>query len=102
MLLKERIVRKLRVMLLKKRMLRRLGMLRRLRLTLLKETVARRLKVELVMSRLSLIFLRKWLVAMCLITATIILVCLRPERTKQLRERPRWLVAGRARARLVL
>jgi hypothetical protein len=102
MLFKGRVVRRLRVMLLRKRMLRRLGMLRRLRLTLLKKTVARRLRVELVVSRLSLIFLREWLAATRLITATTILVCLRLERTERLKERPGWLVAGRARARLVL
>jgi hypothetical protein len=46
-------------MLLRKRMLRRLGMLRRLRLTLPKKTVARRLRIKLVISKLSLIFLRE-------------------------------------------
>jgi hypothetical protein len=102
MLLRGRVVRRLRVMLLRKRMLRRLGMLRRLRLTLPKETVAKRLRVKLVVSRLSLIFLREWLAATRLITATMILVRLRPERTERPRERLGWLVAGRARARLVL
>jgi hypothetical protein len=101
MLFRRRVIRRLRIILLRKRMLRRLGMLRRLRLTLPKETVVRRLRVELVVSRLSLIFLREWLAATCLITATTILVCLRPERTKRPRERPGWLVVGRARARLV-
>jgi hypothetical protein len=82
MLLRERVVRRLRVMLLRKRMLKKLRMLKRLRLTLLKKTVTRRLRVKLVMSRLSLIFLREWSAVTCLMIATMILVCLRPERTK--------------------
>jgi hypothetical protein len=101
-LFRGRVVKRLRVMLLRKKMLRRLGILKRLRLTLPKETVARRLRVELVISRLSLIFLREWSAATCLIIATTILVCLRPEKTKQPRERLGWLVAERARARLML
>jgi hypothetical protein len=102
MLLKKRVIKRLRVMLLRKRMLRRLGILRRLRLTLLKKTVARRLRVKLIISKLSLIFLREWSAVTRLITATIILICLRLEKTKQPRKRPGWLIAKRARARLVL
>jgi hypothetical protein len=53
------VIKRLKIMLLRKKMLRRLGILRRLRLTLSKETVARRLKVKLIISRLSLIFLKE-------------------------------------------
>jgi hypothetical protein len=59
MFFKERVVRRLRVMLLRKKMLKRLRMLRKLRLTLLKKTVIKRLKIKLIISRLSLIFLRE-------------------------------------------
>jgi hypothetical protein len=59
MFFKEKIIKRLRVILLRKRILKRLRMLRRLRLILLKKTVIKRLKIKLIINRLSLIFLKE-------------------------------------------